>query len=163
MLFLFLISLLFSSTNARVMIPSSTTWANLAWGYKNGGGGNDVGGEKVVLIDIDNVGDNVTRVVEELKKDDHLVMCYVSVGTLEGFRDYNKDDWKGLTMGTMKSFDDEKWLDIRQLDRLLPLMESRFDKMASVGCDIIEPDNMDCYSNSGKWVVRGTWYRWRHS
>lgn len=103
--------------------------------------------------------DNATKYISDLKKEDHIVMCYISVGTLEGFRSFYKKDpsiWEGLTLGTMASWHDEKWIDIRQLGRLIPIMESRFDHFASLGCDAIEPDNMDCYGSSECGLSRDT-------
>jgi hypothetical protein len=41
----------------------------------------------------------------------------------------------------------EKWLDIRRLDLLAPILRARFDICQEKGFDAIEPDNMDNYTN----------------
>lgn len=41
----------------------------------------------------------------------------------------------------------ERWLDIRKLDILRPLMEARMDLCKRKGFDAIEPDNVDGYVN----------------
>lgn len=77
-----------------------------------------------------------------------LTICYVSVGTLE--------DWRGDVMAFPqqvigKDYDGwpgESFLDIRQTDILLPLMQARFADCAAKGYDAVEPDNMDVYINA---------------
>jgi hypothetical protein len=41
----------------------------------------------------------------------------------------------------------ERWLDIRRLDILRPLIEARLDLCRQKGFDAVEPDNVDAYSN----------------
>jgi hypothetical protein len=41
----------------------------------------------------------------------------------------------------------EKWLDIRQIDQLAPIMRARLDACRAKGFDGIEPDNIDEYTN----------------
>jgi hypothetical protein len=47
------------------------------------------------------------------------------------------EDWPG-----------EKWLDVRQIDTLAPIMRSRLDLCKSKGFDAVEADHVDGYSNS---------------
>jgi hypothetical protein len=42
---------------------------------------------------------------------------------------------------------DERWLDIRNISLLAPIMTARIDKAVEKGCDAIEPDNMDAWVN----------------
>ena len=42
---------------------------------------------------------------------------------------------------------DERWLDIRRLDLLEPLIAARMDLCRAKGFDAVEPDNVDGYSN----------------
>ena len=44
-----------------------------------------------------------------------------------------------------KQFEDEKWLDLRRLDLIAPIMLERLDIMAAKGCDAVEWDNADVY------------------
>jgi hypothetical protein len=41
----------------------------------------------------------------------------------------------------------ERWLDIRQVEALAPVMLARLELAASKGCDGVEPDNVDGYAN----------------
>jgi hypothetical protein len=48
----------------------------------------------------------------------------------------------------MEDWDDEKFLDIRQISVLRPIMQSRFRKAKEMGYDAIEADNIDLNSYS---------------
>jgi hypothetical protein len=78
------------------------------------------------------------------------VLCYVSVGTAETYR----DDWgtfpKVLIGKNWPEWPDEYYLDIRRLDVLLPIMQARFARCAAAGANGIEPDNQDLqWADSG--------------
>lgn len=85
--------------------------------------------------------------IARLKASGTYTICYVSVGTVEKYRD-DVDAFPAQVVG--KSYDDwpnEKFLDIRQLDVILPLMKARFQRCKAMGFDAVEPDNMDVYDN----------------
>jgi len=42
----------------------------------------------------------------------------------------------------------EKWLDIRQISTLAPIMRARLDLCKQKGFDAVEPDNIDGYTNA---------------
>lgn len=74
-------------------------------------------------------------------------ICYVSVGTLEDYRDdagLFPDEVVGEVYG---DWPDERFLDIRRLDVLLPLMKARFARCKALGFAAIEPDNQDVHDN----------------
>jgi hypothetical protein len=75
-------------------------------------------------------------------------VCYISVGSWEDWRadagafpaavlgrDY--DGWPG-----------ERFLDIRQVTKLAPIMRGRLDSCKAKGFDAVEPDNIDIYENN---------------
>lgn len=75
------------------------------------------------------------------------VICYISAGTWEDWRPdasqfpssvIGKDDagWPG-----------EKWLDIRQISTLAPVLAKRLDMCKAKRFDAVEPDNIDGYAN----------------
>jgi hypothetical protein len=93
------------------------------------------------VFDID--ADTVARLHSMGKK----VICYLSAGSWEDWRpdahlfpaeiigkDY--EGWKG-----------EKWLDIRRIDLLSPILIARMDLCKAKGFDGIEPDNIDGFQN----------------
>ncbi len=93
--------------------------------------------------------DSVTKAeIRALNRAGVYTICYVSVGTIEDYRD-DKGRFPASVIGkTYGDWPDEKFLDIRQLDVLLPLMQARFKRCKAMGFDAIEPDNMDVYDNA---------------
>ena len=41
----------------------------------------------------------------------------------------------------------EKWLDVRQMDKLAPILLARLDLCKAKGFDAVEPDNMEVHTN----------------
>jgi hypothetical protein len=71
----------------------------------------------------------------------------LSVGTLENDR-YDASLIPKEVLGkTYPEWPDEKWLDIRQIDKLKPWLNSRINMILKKKFDGIEPDNMDSYDN----------------
>jgi len=154
MLFWLLLVLFFQSNAAqkRVLITNNFTWANLAWGFPNGGKDTTTG-MKVIDLDIDEQHD----LIPNFRSEGHIVMCYFSAGTLEPWRPdckANKTLWESAAVGKMKHWDEE-WLDVRKFDLLKQLMSPRFYKAVKYGCHAIEPDNTDCYDNESCWSKMG--------
>lgn len=75
------------------------------------------------------------------------VICYIDVGSWEEFRP-DADDFPEAVKGASNGWPGERWLDIRKLDVLRPLMTRRMEQCASKGFDGVEPDLMDGFSNS---------------
>jgi hypothetical protein len=68
------------------------------------------------------------------------------VGTAENFRpDY--DLFPASVLGRTNGWPGERWLDIRQLGVLEPIMTARFQMCREKGFDAVEPDNMEAFSN----------------
>lgn len=85
--------------------------------------------------------------IAALKRRGVYTICYVSVGTLEDWRGDTDDFPTHIIGATYDDWPDERFLDIRAHDVLLPLMKARFRRCAELGFDAVEPDNMDVYSN----------------
>ncbi len=88
-----------------------------------------------------------TRAIQRLNARGVYTICYVSVGTLENYRDDLRAFPRAVVGRTYGDWPDERFLDIRQLDLLLPLMQARFQRCKEMGFAAIEPDNMDVYDN----------------
>jgi hypothetical protein len=74
------------------------------------------------------------------------VICYVEVGAAESFRpDYRA--FPAAVLGKSNGWPGERWLDVRRLDVLEPVLAKRFDMCREKGFDAIEPDIMDHYEN----------------
>jgi hypothetical protein len=86
------------------------------------------------------------RVVTSLRARGIRTICYMSAGAWESWRP-DADQFPAAVRGRSNGWPGERWLDIRQLDVLRPLMESRLDLCKSKGFDGVEPDNIDGYTN----------------
>lgn len=74
-------------------------------------------------------------------------ICYLNTGAWEEWRPDAGDFPEELLGEPLDGWADERWLDIRQLDALKPLMAARLDMCRDKGFDAVEPDNMDGYDN----------------
>ncbi len=92
--------------------------------------------------------------ISELHSKGKRAICYFSAGSFENWRPdsgafpasvlgRNLDGWAG-----------EKWLDVRQLDILIPIMQTRMELAAQKGCDAVDPDNVDGYSNNTNFPLK---------
>ena len=100
----------------------------------------------VRVIDLDP--DSVSRAdIAALKARGVKTICYVSVGTVEDYRD-DAGRFPESVMGAVYGdWPNERFLDIRQRDAILPLMKARLDACKAKGFDAIEPDTMDLFEN----------------
>jgi hypothetical protein len=100
----------------------------------------------VAIYDIDLFDSNVT-LIQSLKNDRKKVICYFSAGSYENWRD-DKENFPIEALGNvMDGWIDEKWLDISN-EGLADVMRARLDLATQKGCDGVEPDNMDGYTNN---------------
>lgn len=101
----------------------------------------------VQVFDID-LFDNAPAVMSDLHARGRKVICYVDLGSWED----NRADAGSFPMSvlgaTYDGFPHERWLDIRRIDLLSPIVRARLDLAKSKGCDAVEPDNMDGYDTS---------------
>lgn len=74
------------------------------------------------------------------------VICYIDVGTWENWRpDARK--FPRSVLGASDGWPGERWLDIRRLSVLEPIMTARMRMCRRKGFDAVEPDNIDGFSN----------------
>lgn len=98
------------------------------------------------MYDID-LFENDASVVAALHAQGRKVVCYISVGSWENWQP-DKDQFPPEVIGNdYAGWPGEKWLDIRRIDVLGPIMRARFDLCQAKGFDAIEPDNIDGYTN----------------
>ncbi len=84
-----------------------------------------------------------TSLVAALHAQGRKVICYISVGSWEEWRP-DKDKFPPSVIGKdYVHWTGEKWLDIRQLSILAPIMQARLDLCQAKGFDAVEPDNID--------------------
>ncbi len=98
------------------------------------------------MYDID-LFDTDASVVAALHARGRKVICYISAGSWEDWRP-DKDRFPASVIGKdYEGWDGEKWLDIRQIDLLAPVMRARLDECRAKGFDGVEPDNIDAFTN----------------
>ena len=98
------------------------------------------------VYDID-LFDNDASVVADLHAKGRKVVCYISVGSVEDWRPDKEKFPAEVTGKDYEGWPGEKWLDIRQIDVLAPIMRARLDLCKQKGFDGVEPDNMQIYDN----------------
>jgi hypothetical protein len=62
---------------------------------------------------------------------------------------------RSLLGNAYSGYPDERWLDIRRIDRLAPILRKRFDLCAGKGFDAVEPDNVAGYENETGFPLSG--------
>lgn len=137
-----------SETRTSEPSPSPLSWwqpkAGLTWQWQLGSEEIDTSIQAEVY-DLDLYTDQV--VIDALHARGAKVICYISVGSWEDWRP-DKDQFPPEVLGKdYEGWPGEKWLDIRQIDRLAPVLGARFDLCKQKGFDGIEPDNMEIYTN----------------
>jgi hypothetical protein len=75
------------------------------------------------------------------------VICYLSAGSLEDWRPDAIDFPQEVIGEKYAGWPGERWLDIRRIDLLAPLMAARLRLCRDKGFDAVEPDNVDGYTN----------------
>ena len=97
------------------------------------------------VYDID-LFDNSAATVAALHERDIRVICYLSAGSWEPYRPDSAGVPADLLGGPVAGWPDERWLDIRRLDTLRPLMAARLDLCRDKGFDGVEPDWLDSHT-----------------
>jgi hypothetical protein len=126
------------ATGSRWVMPQRLTWYWQLTGKVDNN-------EPVEAYDIDGF-ENSAAEVATLHAQGKHVICYIDVGTAEDFRpDY--DEFPKSVLGRSNGWPGERWLDIRQLAILEPIMTRRFEMCKEKGFEAVEPDNIEGYAN----------------
>lgn len=125
---------------------------NLSWQWQLKGTVNT--GYNVAAYDID-LFDTPQSTIDALHAQGRKVICYFSAGSSEDWRpDYNR--FQAADKGkNLDGWPGEKWLDTRSAN-VRAIMLSRLDLARSKGCDGVEPDNVDGYTNSTGFPLNAT-------
>jgi hypothetical protein len=84
--------------------------------------------------------------VADLHRRGRTVVCYVNAGAVESWRP-DAARYPAEVVGTeLDGWKGERWLDVRRLDVLQPILAERFDMCRRKGFDGVEADNVDGYT-----------------
>lgn len=75
------------------------------------------------------------------------MICYISVGSWEDWRPDAAEFPDSVVGKAYAGWPGERWLDIRQIELLAPIMQARLDLCQRKGFGGAEPDNIDGYAN----------------
>ncbi len=101
----------------------------------------------VNMYDVDMV-DTPASVVASLHRAGSVVICYIDAGTWENWRP-DASQFPGAVKGnSVGGWPTEKWLDIRQITVLGPMIRARLDLCKAKGFDGVDFDNVDGYTNT---------------
>lgn len=95
------------------------------------------------LLDVDL--DTPAAVKAKIKARGIYLVCYMETGSWESYRSDASSFPASVKGRTLSGYPDERYLDIRQLAVLRPIMALRLDRAAAQGCDGVEPDIDDGY------------------
>jgi hypothetical protein len=112
------------------------------------------------------------KTVAKLHRLGRRAICYLDVGSWENYRP-DADRFPKAVLGrAYEGYPDERWLDIRRVDLLAPILRHRFDLCRRKGFDAVEPDNIAGYENKtgfplsagdqlrfNRWVAREVHHR----
>lgn len=128
--------------------PTSLAWwqppPRTTWQIQINGGRIDLSFE-AQAYEVD-LFDTPTETIAELHRLGRKVICYFSAGTFEDWRpDAARFDGYGLLGAPLEDWPGERYLDIRRLDVLGPILQARMDLAVEKGCDAVDPDNVQNY------------------
>ncbi len=83
------------------------------------------------------------------------VACYVNAGAWEAFRDDAGAFPPEVIGARYTGYPDERWLDIRRIDALAPILRARLDACRAKGFDAVDPDNVNGYENRTGFPLSG--------
>lgn len=86
--------------------------------------------------------------IDLLHKRGVKVIGYISVGSWEDKRPDASEFPPEVLGNDYEGWPGERWLDIRQIDKLAPIMRARLDLCAAKGFDGVEPDNIEIFDNN---------------
>lgn len=124
---------------ARWRPPQHLTWYMQFTGHVNYA-------VAVQAYDLDGFDTSAAR-VRALHAAGKRVICYIDVGTWESWRP-DAGEFPRSVLGRGNGWPGERWLDIRRLSVLEPIMTRRFEMCKRKGFDAVDPDNIDGFSNN---------------
>ena len=109
---------------------------------------------EVQMFDLD-LFDSPDRALTALHDAGRAVICYFSAGSWEDWRDDAAAFPEAALGDPLEGWEGEWWLDIRD-PTVRALMEARLDVAVARGCDGVDPDNVNAYTNDSGFPLTAT-------
>lgn len=90
-------------------------------------------------------------VLTSKQKAGKFVICYFNAGAVQTW-DTDKDAFPPSAVGKSLSYpydDEESYVDVRDAT-VVSIMKARLDEAAKLGCDAVDPDNVDAWAQDGE-------------
>lgn len=91
--------------------------------------------------------DNPASVVASLHAAGRKVICYLDVGAWESYRPDAGRFPPPVLGAVVEGWPEERWLDIRRIDAIAPVIRARLDMCKAKGFDAVEFDQIDGYTH----------------
>jgi hypothetical protein len=135
--------------------PAATAWRPAVtdtWQWQLTGTLNTLYDVKIYDVDLY---DTSASTISALQNSGKKVVCYFSAGSSENWRtDFGS--FAASDMGNaLDGWEGERWLDTRS-SNVRTIMTKRLDLAKSKGCDGVEPDNVDGYTNNPGFALTAT-------
>ena len=128
-----------STTPSWYMPPAATTWQIQLQGTVNTS-------YPATVYDLD-LYDTSDTLIQQLQQTGKKVICYFSAGSYENWRSDANQFTESDLGKPLDGWPGERWLDVRSAN-VKRIMQSRLDLAKQKGCDGVDPDNMDGYTNN---------------
>ncbi len=115
---------------------------NLQWYWQLQGAVDTSHNVAVYNVDID----TPQVVLDKLKARGVRLICYMSAGTVEWFRDDAVNFPRSSIGQGYDGYPDEQWLNTADIDALSAVMLARLDRCQAKGFDAVEGDNVDAFN-----------------
>jgi hypothetical protein len=99
--------------------------------------------------------DTPASTVAALRAAGRHVVCYISAGSYEDWRP-DAAAFPASVLGRTNGWPGERWLDIRQLEVLKPILSNRMRMCRDKGFHAVDPDNVDGYTNVTGFPLTGS-------
>lgn len=97
----------------------------------------------VIELDID----TAPNLLMQVRARGAKTICYFNAGAWESYRSDKNAFPKAVLGKGYDGYPDERWLDIRNINALAPIMRARMDSCKKKGFVAIDPDNVNGYEN----------------
>lgn len=105
----------------------------------------------VQVVELDH--DTAPGILQAVKARGAKLICYFNAGAWESYRSDNAAFPEAVLGDVYDGYPQERWLDIRAIDTLAPIMRARMDQCAAKGFDAVDPDNINGYSNETGFAI----------